>query len=809
MKLRQYILACTALALAMGSIAYFGVRPEQRNLDGTEQATAGAGPAAAERTGRPALSAPLGHGIALQLPAQTGAGRLDPGLRAIAAHTPQSLARARDTMNFLPDYVTDTTGTELMVEFVGRDTAATGLAIEQLKAAGLHGVRHQGRLAAGWMPIASLRALEANPHLLLARALPKLHANLGVAVNQGDVAMLSDQVRARYGVDGKGVKIGILSTSFNLSGGMNASIAAGDLPGPGNPNGYTQPVTIIEESPAGLFPPSNLDEGRAMAELVHDIAPGAQLLFSGMRGGSSLDLADAMERLAQAGAEIIVDDIAVSPSPFFQDDVAARKIDELTARGIHYFVAAGNYRAFDTYELPWTTFDVFNAQDYETFDFDPTPELVRPVLTVRPSAGAGTYSGVLNFQWDEPWASHSIGGAGAANTLLMLVLTPDNRLLLATPSVVGADPVFGLRFNNISAEEFPSLNIAVLKPKDGRRAPGRVKFTLNLTGAAVDAVRPLPYGTIAGHQNARSAFVIGASSWFNTPLGAPIWNRDFDNLPTPDGNTLTSTPVPATPILSYLGGPSVLFRGDNGANVITGSKVGLQPILFDSTGARLAVPEIRRNPALVAVDGVQNSFFGFQIGNASTPPLFFGTSAAAPNAGAVAALLLQASRKTLTREGLYNALTRTAQDMDDPYDAGLQTDASDPLFARGYDRASGHGLVQALPALEQVIADVGADDLRVSWECQTGDARRWRIDNPNGFGILADLSANAGIRLPGETDFGQPERSGVLIPPGGLTFETPQSRFSRLSSVYLGWRLFGNTVGSASSLKIGAWPSCS
>jgi hypothetical protein len=61
--------------------------------------------------------------------------------------------------------------------------------------------------------------------------------------------------------------------------------------------------------------PDANDEGRALAEIIHDLAPGATLLF---RTGfpTSLDFIAAVRELTEAGAQIIVDDIKISTNTF-------------------------------------------------------------------------------------------------------------------------------------------------------------------------------------------------------------------------------------------------------------------------------------------------------------------------------------------------------------------------------------------------------------------------------------------------------------------------------------------------------------
>ena len=76
------------------------------------------------------------------------------------------------------------------------------------------------------------------------RAIRKPTGDLGVIQNHGEIPIGSDDVREETRlVEGRGIKIGIVSSNFDLSGGelVDILIANGDLPGPGNPNGYTQP----------------------------------------------------------------------------------------------------------------------------------------------------------------------------------------------------------------------------------------------------------------------------------------------------------------------------------------------------------------------------------------------------------------------------------------------------------------------------------------------------------------------------------------------------------------------------------------
>jgi hypothetical protein len=122
------------------------------------------------------------------------------------------------------------------------------------------------------------------------------------------------------------------------------------------------------------------------------------------------------------------------------------------------------------------------------------------------------------------------------------------------------------------------------------------------------------------------------------------------------------------------------------------SSAGGTPILFDEDGRRLASPENRQRVDVTAPDGTDTTFFGSFAGPGPFPN-FFGTSAAAPHAAAVAALMLDA-RPGLSPARIYDGLERTATDMDDP---------STPGFDRGFDQVSGFGLVRADAAVARLV----------------------------------------------------------------------------------------------------------
>src|SRR5204862_5899138 len=108
------------------------------------------------------------------------------------------------------------------------------------------------------------------------------------------------------GFDGSAVKVGVMSDStFDLS----LSQASGDLP-----TGVDRYRELMGD-----------DEGRAMMEIVYDIAPGAGLAMGSASFGESL-FAQGIRELAAAGCQIIVDDIGYPDEPYFQAGLLAQAL---------------------------------------------------------------------------------------------------------------------------------------------------------------------------------------------------------------------------------------------------------------------------------------------------------------------------------------------------------------------------------------------------------------------------------------------------------------------------------------------------
>src|SRR5215469_118041 len=152
----------------------------------------------------------------------------------------------------------------------------------------------------GWLPVNQIEAAGALGDLVFIHA--SMPRTRGVMVtSQGDFAQRSDVLRAdNPGLTGAGVTVGVLSDSFNCYGvydkpgsGVPAQTANGTGYAQHGPfatddapfdetNGYLPAsVNVLQEGACTKYNPPNIsyflpfaDEGRAMMQIIHDVAPG-------------------------------------------------------------------------------------------------------------------------------------------------------------------------------------------------------------------------------------------------------------------------------------------------------------------------------------------------------------------------------------------------------------------------------------------------------------------------------------------------------------------------------------------------------
>ncbi len=477
----------------------------------------------------------------------------------------------------------------------------------ELEEMGMQDTRVLGRLVSGQFPIARIDGLLGMQSLHHARPSYSI-THVGSVTSQGDRAILADVARNTHGVTGNGVTVGVISDSYNCLNGAGAAKSAGDLP---------SPIDVIESPEQdGICGEKDDDEGRAMMEIIHDVAPGAGLAFHTFRGGQAA-FADAIRTLAAAGADVIVDDTTNLAEPMFQDGVVAQAVDEVTRNGVAYFSSAGNdgQTSYESEFVPSAISFRYGKGECTAHDFGSGDVRQR----IRVPQGR---EGRLVFQWDEPFASVS-GAPGSASDMDILVLRPGSDVVVGqgkakgTAVNSGGDPVEVVTFTNDSSGD--GLDLVITRCAGPE--PGLMKYLIIGSGTIIE--HDNAKSTVYGHANARGSETTGAAWYRRTP--------EFGVSP---------------PLLEPF------------------SAVGGTPILFDILGNRIA-PETRQKPAIVAPDGVDTRFFGSNDPDGTNRPNFFGTSAAAAHAAGVAALMLEAN-PDLEPAQLYAVLEEEAIDMRGP-----------------------------------------------------------------------------------------------------------------------------------------------
>jgi len=627
---------------------------------------------------------------------------------------------------------------------VGLDAVATdGAALARsLRGMGATNVRNQGPLVSARVPVSALGKLAANPALRYARApLATTEGLPAKAISQGDVSLRADIAREQSDVDGTGITVGVLSDSFACNppafqpgaptSSKDQDVSNDELP----PN-----INILKDGPC----PDGTDEGRAMAQLIHDVAPKSSIAFY-TAFESEFDFAEGILQLKNAGADVIVDDVRYFAEPFFSDGMVAQAVDIVTegGAGVPYFSSAGN-SARESYDSDYRPVDVLTNSGAAVLrrfhDFDPGPDIqiLQPVL-VTPDDEAGII--VFSLQWDQPHYSatsyarlkaqgNTNGAVGATTDLDMVVFDYKGHVVSRCPpgvsrgitcQVVGDRNVGGdavdlsVIYYSGPSKQAQLFYIGFVYSGGDRGAVNRIKYTWSEAQGSFEIVDvpglsgfPTFSPTSYGHSNAAGNIAVGASSWYAT---VPF--STSGQVPPND------TSDPLEPRIA----PSLAKC--NPACLNDFSSAGGIPILFDRFGTRLAKPVTRQVPSVTGPDGGNTSFFfsdssyddddddgsnspfsTFVSATLDLPgdeyPNFFGTSASAPHVAAVAALMLD-KNPSLTQSQVRQILeTSAAMRPINKRFTSARPIVTTPIPSGGYNYDAGVGLVDAEAAVKAV-----------------------------------------------------------------------------------------------------------
>jgi hypothetical protein len=533
----------------------------------------------------------------------------------------------------------------------------------------------------GWCPVAALDRIAALPEVSTIRPNYRPYLWEGSVDDQADLSIHVAQARTAFGVDGAGVKVGILSDSFHDT--IGGEIIGGNVlinSDPQQSGDLPSLVTILDNGPG-----EGTDEGAAMGELIHDLAPGAALMFHSAVN-SDIDFAQGIGDLRAGGADVIVDDVIYFEEPMYQDGPIAQAAQAAVDSGAAYFSSAGN--ASDT-GVRQTFLDVNpqinsatdppfppNATDMHDFgEGDPFADITVPAF-------AGF---IAVMQWNQPFSGSL--GSGAQTDLDLFIYeapSPSANILAWSVDIQAAtdyagDPLEVLEFVNL--DPAPRTVFMAVDHYVGVRENLEFRIAILPFGLAGGrGVQALPGWSfrvgifdqpqIYGHAAAEGAVAVAA-----------VFYGEIDD----DGDYQSPNSIINVEPFSSLG--------------------GLLPFFFGPTGGPLpGAPVFRWKPEITAPDGTNTTFFGEDDPyDPDAHPNFFGTSASAPHAAAVAALMLDA-HEGLSPAQITQILASTAEDIEDP----------------GRDPRSGDGLIHGFPAVEAAVAAVPTPT-------PVGEASRWEV----------------------------------------------------------------------------------
>ena len=405
-------------------------------------------------------------------------------------------------------------------------------------------------------------------------------------ITRGDVAHKADQARIAFGVDGTGVKIGVLSDSVDALAELQAS---GELP----------PDVTVLPGQDGI---PGTSEGTAMLEIVHDLAPGAELFFA-TASASPASFAQNIRNLRfVSGCDVIVDDVGFTTEPVFQDGMIAQAVEDVVADGATYFSAAGNEGNSSS-----GTSGVWEG------DFVP----IGGVVFLHDFGDGSGFNRIVNrppqflitLQWSDP-----IGGSENDYDLFLFNASLDEILDSSVNVQSGnGDPI------EVIGSDLAVLGTALVVVQNS--GADDLFLNLNTHGGGLDMATD---GQIFGHAAAAGGFGVAEVNVLTAGGADGVF----------DGSELVG-------VFSSDGPRRVFFETDGTA---------ITPGNFSSSGGRLLT-----KPDIAAAEFVETTTPGFDI--------FRGTSAAAPHAAAIAGLM-KSRQNLLTPGQIKQIMTGTAIDIE-------------------------------------------------------------------------------------------------------------------------------------------------
>jgi hypothetical protein len=519
-----------------------------------------------------------------------------------------------------------------------RQVSAQGAVVEIADA---RNRRVQARVPAGL-----LTTIAALPSVNFVRPPSYARRQVGAVTTEGDSILNADIARQQFAIDGTGVRVGVISDGLKgvfatgctaCGGATNGPIASGDLP-----NSTGTRTTVLTTSTGGItgqsfqanhdlegLPPSTPPcgfagagaEGTALLEVVHDVAPGAQLAFA--NADTDLAFNQAVNFLASTN-DVVVDDLGFYGFPYDgTSTVSANTASALNnnSNRIRAYVTAGGNGAdghyigsyvdsgVDVSNIPGVV-DTGHAHRFQgtsnTTDVLGLGAQPHDVLTL-PTNGEV----VIFLTWDDPF------GGSRNDYDLYLVRQSTNQVVARSidPQVGTQDPIEAVDFTNTGALDTFQI---IVQNVENAAAPRTLNLFLFAPECAFDGPRLLAPGQHGRHN-------------YNTVTQSVSAQSDAGGSPV--------SVITVGAICSATPAAAAAFAGSIAPSESCNDRTHQTVEFFSSQGPTI---DGRMKPDIAAIDGVSVT------GAGSFENPFFGTSAAAPHVAGETALLLQAAPCLLT-----------------------------------------------------------------------------------------------------------------------------------------------------------------
>ena len=420
------------------------------------------------------------------------------------------------------------------------------------------------------LPIRRVEEIAARPEVRQIGPRQEFLLNTGAQTSQGDAAHAAASARTTLGANGTGMKVGVLSDGVDSLG---ARQGTGDLPVTCAPTpGAGACVTVVPGQQGSG------DEGTAMLEIVHDLAPGAKLYFATAVNGDASFAANILALRNTYGCDIIVDDVTYLNEGAFQDGVIARAVNQVKASGALFFSSAGNSGRLNAGTSGTWEGDFLNSGSTLTINFPtgtygPVPMHSFNGLTGGSAATSDPLtasSGIITLKWSDP--------LGASTNDYDLILTDSGFttvLDLSTDTQNGTqDPLEGLNPGAAGSR------VVVTLWSGGARAL-RVDTNRGRLSIATD-------GAVVGHNGGDGTISVAAANVSSAGGGAftggaanPVASYSSDGprrmFFNPDGSAITAGNV----LFATSGGRDLQEAGHHGGRLRDDDDAGVHPVLRD------------------------------------------------------------------------------------------------------------------------------------------------------------------------------------------------------------------------------------